>query len=210
MNVPICNIIDGSCMRKMINVIRNGGVVVYPTDTVYGLGGDPFDINVVNRITHLKSRHVSPYPILVGDKEHAFKLFEYSDELLNNLINSFWPGSLTIISRSRIGIPANFFRKKIGLRMPNNRKLLNIINQISGFLIGTSANISGYPPSHNISMAIKYFGDNVDLYVDGGESANISSTVVEIICKKIIVKRIGKVSRDDLESFCNVNRCIIV
>ena len=197
-------------MRKMARVIRNSGVVVYPTDTVYGLGGDPFDVNVVNRITHLKSRRVSPYPVLIGDKEYAFKLFEYSDELLNNLIDLFWPGPLTIISKAVVGIPANFFQDKIGLRMPNNRRLLDIISQVGGFLIGTSANISGYPSSHNISMAVKYFGGNVDLYVDGGELANIPSTVVEVVGKKIIVERIGRISRDALESFCNVNRCVVV
>ncbi len=210
MNISICNIADEPCMRKMVHLVRNGGVVVYPTDTVYGLGGDPYDINVVNRITHLKSRGASPYPVLVEDEKYAFKLFEYSGKLLNNLINLFWPGSLTIISRSKIGIPANFFQEKIGLRMPNNRKLLDIISRVGGFLIGTSANISGYPPSHNVSMAIKYFGDDVDLYVDGGELANIPSTIVEVIDKKIIVKRIGKISRDTLESFCKVNRCIVV
>ena len=210
MSVLRCNITDEDCILKMVNVIKGGGVVVYPTDTVYGLGGDPFDINVVNRITHLKGRRINPYPVLVGDKLYAFKLYEEPGGIVVGLTDSFWPGALTIINKSRTGIPASFFQRKIGLRMPGNKKLLEVINLVGGFLIGTSANISSYPPASNVSMAVDYFEDDVDLYVDGGELGYKSSTVVEVIDRKVIIKRIGVIPRNVLESFCDLNRCIVI
>lgn len=210
MCIERCSVRDKKCIDRFIDIVMEGGVVVFPTDTVYGLGGDPFNINTVNRITHLKGRKHTPYPILVGDAADVLKLFSEENEVLSRMTSFFWPGALTIIYRSKIRIPANFFQDKIGLRMPRNDALLSVIKSVGGYLVGTSANISGYPSAFNISMAIDYFGDGVDLYVDGGELDYRSSTIIEVIDKKIFIKRVGVVSRSDLELFCDLNRCVVV
>ena len=202
MNINVCNISISKCIKKAVEVIRKRGIIVYPTDTVYGIGGDPFDINVVNRITHLKGRSQKPYPILISNRENAYKIIEYN-EIVDELINEFWPGPLTIVYKARYGFPANLFRRKVGVRVPNHIHLLKLIDLADGYVIGTSANIADKPPSRSVDMAIRYFREGVDLYLDGGETGSISSTVVEVSDNSLHILREGLVDRRDLEKFCS-------
>ncbi len=201
-----CLFIDNSCFKKALNILYMGGVIVYPTDTIYGIGGDPFDVNVVNRITHLKSRRGNPYPILVGSIDNALRLLE-TGETTVRFMKRFWPGGLTIVGRARYGVPANFFMDKIGVRMPRHPSLLRLIEASGGYLIGTSANLSGMPPATSVEKAYSYFGDRVDLYLDGGESPRLSSTVIEVEKDKVIVRRVGAIDIDVLTNFCREIGC---
>jgi L-threonylcarbamoyladenylate synthase len=168
---------------------------------VYGVGGDPFDINVVNKLNHLKGRGAKPYPILVSGEEYAYRIIEY-DEIIDSLIEWFWPGGLTIVSKAKYGIPANFYGDKVGVRMPNHEFILEFIDVVGGYLIGTSANVSGEPPSISIDMAYRYFGEGVDLYIDGGVLDRSSSTVVERSGDAIYVYRVGYIGIDAIKKFC--------
>lgn len=196
------------CFNRAIDILRSGGVVVYPTDTVYGVGGDPFDVNVVNRVTHLKGRVGKPYPILISGKRHALRLFMVND-ILEKLMDRFWPGGLTIVARARYGIPGNFFLDKIGFRMPGHDRLLRLIEEVGGYIIGTSANYSGMPPATSIEMAKAYFGGSVDLYLDGGVSKPFSSTVVEVEGDKVIIRRLGVLDREAIHDFCSEVGCSV-
>lgn len=161
------------------SIFKRGGVIIYPTDTVYGLGGDPFNINTVSRIIHLKRRRGQPFPILVSSPERAFRIIR-CDGVVTDLIKSFWPGALTIVGESRFRFPGIFFMDKVGVRMPGHDDLLKLIEWVGGYIIGTSANISGYPPAKSIDDAYRYFHDGVDLYIEGGGIGGKPSTVVEI------------------------------
>ena len=203
-----CLINLDTCLEKAIKIVRRGGVIVYPTDTVYGVGGDPFNINTVNRVTHLKGRRGSPYPILVSSIENALRLIEASDAMVM-LMRRFWPGGLTIVGRARYGIPGNFFMETIGVRMPRQMRLLKLIEESGGYLIGTSANKSGRPPAKSVDEAMEYFGGEVDLYLDGGRARENPSTVVEIRGKHIVIRRIGAIELDVLREFCRETGCIL-
>ncbi len=208
MHGETCLLDSDTCLEKAIKIVRWGGVIVYPTDTVYGVGGDPFNINTVNRVTHLKGRRGSPYPILVSSIDNALRLLEASDAMVM-LMERFWPGGLTIVGKARYGIPGNFFMDTIGMRMPGHRRLLKLIEEAGGYLIGTSANISGKPPAKSIDEAKDYFGDAVDLYIDGGRARENPSTVVEVRDKHIVIRRIGAIELDILREFCRETGCIL-
>jgi len=182
-------------------LISGGGVIVYPTDTVYGLGGDPFKFSVVSRVIHLKRRVSKPFPILLSDPGYAFRILE-DNNLVRELMDLFWPGYLTIVSKAKIGLPATLGASSVGVRVPSHDRLRSIIRRAGGFLIGTSANISGLPPANSVDTAIKYFGGSVDLYVDGGLCGGSPSTVVYVGDTYLRVLRKGLLGVDAIKKFC--------
>jgi len=197
--------------EKDLGILLEDMVFVYPTDTVYGIGGDPFNINVVSRVVHLKKRVIKPFPILVSRKGSVYKIASVGD-LGNKFIKRFWPGSLTIVFPSKMDIPALLGNVNIGIRMPSGGNLLSMIEFFNGFLIGTSANISGYPPATTIKDAVKYFKGSVDVYVyDDSMISGLPSTAIYINEQesKVIVLRCGALNITYLKSFCDEIGCVI-
>ncbi len=140
---------DEGKIREIGEIVREGGVIVYPTETVYGIGGDPFRESVVKRVIQIKERGVKEMPVLVSDFAKAKELVDF-DELSIRLASAFWPGPLTLVLKRResVKLPYELTAGKVtlGLRVPNHRLALKIIEASGGALIGTSANISGRPP----------------------------------------------------------------
>lgn len=200
--VSICSIYDEECIATATEVVGLGGVIVYPTDTVYGVGGDPFNINVVSRVLHLKKRVSKPFPILVSRPEYAYNLI-IKNEIIEDLARRYWPGSLTILAPARVDIPAIFGNSLVGVRVTAHPLLNKLIDTVGGYLIGTSANISGMPASREIKDSIRYFGNGVDLYIDGGPSKDKPSTVVEVGTSYIRVLRSGLLDVNELKEYCS-------
>ncbi len=165
-----------SILRK---IFYDNGVIIFPTDTVYGIGGDPFNINVVNRIKFLKRRSVNPFPILIDSIDRMRPFIRYS-RVIEDLAELIWPGPYTIISKAQYKIPAIFNSEFIGFRIPDEENLLKIIKSINGYMIGTSANISGRRPATSIDEAREYFSNKVDMYINGGVRKNPPSTLIVV------------------------------
>lgn len=199
--VSICILSDDGCLYKAAGIVGEGGVIVYPTDTVYGMGGDPFNINTVSRIFHLKRRVKMPFPILISSLDYVYRII-YRNRLIDDLARRYWPGGLTIVAPARVDIPAIFGSKYVGVRIPGHDRLRVLIGMAGGYLVGTSANISGYPPSRSLGEAINYFGEDVDLYIDGGILGGRPSTVVEVGMDYIRVLRRGLLDVRDIELYC--------
>jgi len=162
-------------------IIRNGGVVIYPTDTVYGLGCDPFRPESVERIFRIKGERAKPVPILIDNPERLRGLVELN-EAAEGLMRRFWPGPLTLVLRN-VGFPPEVTRggSTVGVRIPNNSIALSLISKSGGFLVGTSANRTGCPPCLTAEEALERLGDEVDLIIDGGRAElAIGSTVVDV------------------------------
>jgi len=197
--------------KKDLGILLENMVFVYPTDTVYGIGGDPFNINVVSRVVHLKKRAIKPFPILISKKDYVYRMASVGD-LGNKFIKRFWPGSLTIVSPSKMDIPALLGNANIGIRMPSGENLLSMIEFFNGFLIGTSANISGYPPATTIKDAVKYFKESIDVYIyDDSIISGLPSTAIYINEQenKVTVLRCGALNVTYLKNFCDEIGCII-
>lgn len=140
-------ILDGKREEDLIKckaIIKNGGIIVYPTDTIYGLGCDPYNKKSVEKIFRIKKRLLNKaLPILTFDIRHVEKIM-FLDDRGRKLADSFWPGPLTIIGVLKDNdIPKLITagRQTVGMRIPNNIETLNLLKYCN-FLVGTSANIS--------------------------------------------------------------------
>lgn len=194
--------IDLSIIRRAADVILSGGLVVYPTDTVYGLGADPFNLKAVGRVFRVKGRGRKPMPILVSSVEIAGDLV-YVDDMTLSLMEAFWPGPLTIVLRKKPVVPdavtAGF--NTLGVRMPNHPVALKLIELCGGRIIGTSANLSGCPPPRTAYEAINQIGDKVDLVIDSGACPiGISSTVISLVDGVKIIRE-GSIKAEVIMNF---------
>lgn len=191
-------------ITEAVRVVSQGGLVVYPTDTVYGLGCDPFDEKAVERIFRVKGRPNRPLPILVSSLERARQLVELGD-LGTALASNFWPGALTIVAPIKRGVhlPENLTCgfKTLGVRVPNHHCALRLIEGVGGFLVGTSANRSGEKPSLTVDEALQSLQQSVDIYLDGGRVVlGRESTVLDISVGKPVVVREGAISKEAIST----------
>ncbi len=192
--------IDKESIREAAATILKGGLVVYPTDTVYGLGCKPFDKEAVNKVADVKRRIKGNFPVLVETIEKAKELGEVDGDA-ETLALRFWPGPLTIVVSSRAELPSSIVGtdRMVGLRVPGRKDTLDFISMCGGSLVGTSANISGAPSMRRADEALKTFEGKVDLVLDGGSLAKSpESTVVRATSKRVDILREGAVSRQEI------------
>ncbi len=196
---------DAESIPQGLDVIRNGGVVVYPTDTAYGLGVDAMNRDAVLRVRQIKGRpDTNPVPIVVSDVKSAQKYVDFSEEA-EKLAHAFWPGALTLVLPSwnqqlseNIGGGGT-----IGIRVPNEKWLLHLLREIHTPLTSTSANKTGDPAQYSLHGVKESLGDTaaslIDLWIDGGTlTERPTSTVVQALGEKIEIKREGAISREEI------------
>jgi L-threonylcarbamoyladenylate synthase len=181
-------------------IIASGGIVGYPTDTVYGLGCDPFNPNAVKGIIRAKGYRSGdkPLPVLVDTIQTACRLVDFSDKALR-LTAVFWPGPLTVILRAKPAVPSILApRRTVGVRSPNHSICLRLLEMCSGMLVGTSANKTGNPPATTAREVAQELGNQIDLILDGGKAMlGVASTVVDLT-KGLLIVREGPISRDEM------------
>ena len=184
---------------KAMDIIEKGGVIIFPTDTVYGIGCDPYNEAAIERIYEIKSRERTKYfPVLVYSKEVASTAVKF-DKYSCKLAEKFWPGPLTLIlevTDKKLKTSLNI-GKKIAIRSPGNRCALKLLSKCN-FLVGTSANISGQEPFTDPAKC--YHGMNgFDLFLDGGRiSGGVPSTIVEVTDNKIRIQREGSLTKAEI------------
>lgn len=180
-------------------VVAAGGLICFPTDTVYGLGCDPKNVSAVESIRKVKGGRTKPMPVLVKDLECARTLAYLSDGA-QKLAAEFWPGPLTIIQLAKKTVPDILVPDRtVGLRSPNHAICLELLSLCSGYLLGTSANLTGHPPAISAEEAVSLLGDLVDVVLDGGRSPlGVSSTVVDLTKKSLTILREGPIGREEI------------
>lgn len=181
-------------------IVKKGGTIIYPTETVYGLGCDPFNIDAVNNLLEVKGKRTKPFPILAATIEDAKKAAFISLDG-KKLAAKFWPGPLTLIFPKKPTIPdiVTFKQDSVGLRVPNNEIALELIHLSGGLLIGSSANRTGEKPPRSVQEISEELKDIVDVVVDGGITVKgIPSTVVDLILKKPRILREGPISLKEI------------
>ena len=200
-SVPMLTM-DRTSIARAARVVLDGGVVAFPTDTVYGLGCNPRDAGAVERLFRIKGRERKPVSVLCSDRSKASELVKFSAGALN-LAVKYWPGALTIVLPLRAAdLPIQLHQNTgwLGVRVPEHRWCLSFIKRAGGYVTGTSANISGRPSSRSAQSVLDQFGDGIDLIIDGGTLAETESTVVRIRGRSVEVLRRGGVSLDSGES----------
>lgn len=180
-------------------IVAAGGLICFPTDTVYGLGCDPMDGSAVEKVIKAKGERTKAMPILVQDLESARKLARISDGG-RKLAQKFWPGPLTIIQQAREIVPTILVPQgTVGLRSPNHVICLELLRLCSGHLVGTSANKTGYAPAISAEEALKVFSGSVDLVLDAGKSPlGVASTVVDLSKNRLLILREGPISKEEI------------
>ncbi len=170
-------------VRRAVQVLRSGGLVVYPTDTSYGLGCDPRLPGALGRLVKVKKRERKlGVPLLFGDMAQCEEYHDFS-ELERAIARLFWPGAITLIVRAREGV-ADYLRATTGtiaIRVPDHQIPRSIARDLGAPVVGTSANISGQSSPFDMDTALDQLGDAVDLYIDAGPSkATMNSTIVGV------------------------------
>ena len=186
----------GTDIKRAGEILRSGGVIVYPTDTLYGLGADIWQSDSVRRIVEIKGRESGKgLPVLLARSEDAFQLVD-AEPLLSDLASEFWPGALTIVCRAKEDFqsPVSGPGHTVGLRVPGSGFTRTLIEMSGSPLVGTSANRSGAAPSATAEAAWKSLAGHVDYVLDGGPATGIQSTVLDISCGEPKLIRSGAVT----------------
>lgn len=186
--------------------LKKGELIIYPTDTVYGVGG-VLKEDTLKKIYEAKTRSFSsPLIALVNSLDKVDEIAIISDEhreKINKLIERFWPGGLTIILKKRENVPAIMVSngETVGVRMPNHKLALDIIESAGGILATTSANISGEATPSSFVEISPIFKKRVDIAIDGGKCPiGTASTIIDMSKSKISILREGSISKEEIEN----------
>jgi L-threonylcarbamoyladenylate synthase len=195
----------GQQVEPAIEVLRRGGVVVFPTDTVYGLGANPFDEQAVVKIYRIKQRprHLA-LPLLLSDKSELMRVASTVPDVAWRLAGRFFPGGLTLVLSKAPLVPHTVAPgDTVAVRVPHHHIPLALIRGLGTPLIGTSANLWGRPSPVTVEEVWGQLVDKVDLVIDGGRCpGGIESTVVDVTAEVPRILRYGAVSREELEEVC--------
>ena len=190
---------NDSGIKDAYETIQKGGVIVFPTDTVYGIGCDPRNKDAVNRIYKIKGRKKTKYlPVLAYSKKDIEDI-AFFDEISEKIADKFWPGPITLILKvkdKKIEETLDL-KDKIAVRIPNHPCTLALLEKCR-VLIGTSANFSGQSSFNDSDrLAEKFSG--YDLLLDGGKIADsYESTIVEVVDNELKIVREGKIKLESL------------
>ena len=181
---------------KIVHILKKGGVGVLATDTLYGLVGSAFDYDTVERIYTVRKRKPSkPCIILISSVDDIAKFSIEIDQNTKKELSKYWPGPVSIILPCLDEKFAYLHRgeKSLAFRFPQDEKLCSMLEQ-TGPLLAPSANTEGKPPAETIEEARKYFGENVDFYVDDGFVQSPPSTILRFENGRMSLVREGVVS----------------
>jgi L-threonylcarbamoyladenylate synthase len=179
-------------------VIKNGGVIAFPTQHLYGLGADAFNADAVNRVFEIKRRpHDKPLLVLIDKHYDLTRLVQNVPYAATCIMERFWPGSVTIVFKAKHILPMNLTAgtDRIGVRMPEHPVALALTTAVKGPITATSANITGNPGCSLVSDMDSLITDQLDLIIDAGAlKGGMGSTVVDVTEGSPKILRQGAVS----------------
>ncbi len=178
--------------------LARGEVIVFPTETLYGLGADALNSRAVDKVFQLKGRDLNnPIPVLVADLAMVEMLVAAIPATAKALMDHFWPGPLTLVLPARSDGPKPLVNAKggIGIRISSQPIATQLVARLGRPLTATSSNPAGKEPARTIDEARSYFADTVGIFIDGGRlESKTGSTVVELLNSKIRIIREGEIS----------------
>ena len=190
-------------LSAAIAALKGGDVIVFPTETLYGLGADALNGAAVEKIYQLKGRDAAnPIPVLVANRKMLGVIVAEVPPLAKRLIDQFWPGPLTLVLPARKELPRPLLNSAggVGVRISSQAIANELVKGLGRPLTATSANLSGKPPARTVDEAKKYFAAEINVFVDGGELiSKTGSTVAEINGETIKIIRQGEIGSSELE-----------
>lgn len=194
-------------LQLATDLILSGKAIALPTDTLYGLVADPYNLAAVNEINRIKRRTVErALPLLVDSVDRAAEIAQDPPKLFFELAQKYWPGALTLVVAATPGLPLKITGNtgKVGLRWPKAPVAEAVIAACGRALTGTSANLTENPPCTTAEDVMLQIGDTVPLIIDGGPTpAHVPSTVIELTGKKARLIRPGAIPESELKDILN-------
>ena len=189
-------------LEQAAELIKQGKIVVFPTETVYGIGTNGLNANAVKKLYEVKKRPINkPISLLVSDIKMVEQIAKDITEIEYKIMEKFFPGPLTIILKKKDIVPdiVAAGQDTVGVRMPSGEIARKLV-EIAGVPIAApSANISGEPSGTNLQEIKKYFEGKADFFIDGGVSElGVSSTIVKVIDDKPVILRQGSITLEQI------------
>ena len=196
-------------IEQAIAILNRGGLVAFPTDTLYGLGAHPFIESAVRRLYDAKGRPDSkPVPLLLSSPDDLALVSDQPGGLAHALASAFWPGALTLVVRCRPDIPSlvNGWGATVAVRVPDHSVPRELSSRLGAPITGTSANLGGGPNPISAQDVESQLGDQVDLVIDRGPCPGaLPSTIVDVSGENPRILREGVISRADIEQVCGLS-----
>ena len=195
-----------------VQALKRGDVIVFPAETLYGLGADALNDAAVEKVFHLKGRNPhNPIPVLVADHEMLHTLVAKVPTVARKLMERYWPGPLTLVLPGQKNIPKPLCNREggVGVRISSQPIATLLVNGLGRPLTATSANPSGKEPARTLQVAKNYFVHRVDVFVDGGTLTSKSgSTVVEVMEDSIKIIREGEINAYELRQVLGAEKVV--
>jgi L-threonylcarbamoyladenylate synthase len=180
-------------MNELVAILRAGGVIACPTETLFGLLADARSARAVDRVVAIKQRGPDPIALIAPDLDAVERIVEL-DARARALAERHWPGPLTLVLRARPGLPAPLLRDgTVGVRVPGTSPALELARAFGDALTATSCNPSGRPAARNADEARAYFPSELDAIVDGVAPGGAPSTVVDATGSALRLVRRGAI-----------------
>ena len=192
---------ERDAIRHLAQDVQAGKLIIMPTDTVYGIGCDAFNVDAIDELYEVKRRSgTKAIPILLAEVNQLPRIASTIPEQARNLISRFWPGPLTIILPKNRNLPANISpNENIAVRIPDHALTRSVIRMAGGAMAVTSANLSGEAAAINGDEAMRYFDGIVTAVLDDGDSPQkVASTIVDCSGDALKILRAGPISEEEL------------
>jgi L-threonylcarbamoyladenylate synthase len=192
-------------VEKGIAILKQGGLVAFPTDTVYGLGAGMTLPQAVAQVYAVKARPPGmALPLLVANTAQVSELAQRIPSVAWRLIERFLPGALTIVLPKSEAVPpiVSGGGGTVAVRIPAHPIPIALIKGLGTPIIGTSANLSGHPSPLTAEEVYSQLGDKVDLIIDGGQCLGQESTIVDVTGETPVILRVGAIPREEIEQVC--------
>lgn len=192
----------GEPLARALEALRRGEVIVFPTETFYGLGADALDPGAVERVVRLKGRQSeSPIAVIVADVAMLKEIVTDVSPIAARLIEIFWPGPLTLVLPARAGLPGPLLNRDggIGVRISSHPLAASLAQELGRPLTATSANPTGKEPARTVQEARSYFSDRLEFFLDGGRlEGREGSTVAGVARDQLKIIREGAIRAEEL------------
>ena len=190
-------------LKKAAELIKQGKIVVFPTETVYGIGTNGLDENAVKKLYEVKKRPLDkPISLLVSNMEMVNLIAKDITEIEYKIMEKFFPGPLTIILKKKNVVPniVTAGQDTIGVRMPSGEVARKLVEMANVPIAAPSANISGQPSGTNLQEIKKHL--DADYFIDGQCELGLSSTIVKVVDGKPQILRQGKITLEEINEIC--------
>src|SRR4030042_4903 len=207
LRIKVSEINMAQVLRHTVETLANGDIVAYPTETFYGLGVK-FDLeDSLKNLYAIKQRPKDKaMPLIIGNKELLPLIAASVNNIALLLMDRFWPGPLTLILSAKENLSEYITAgtHKVAVRIPGESFALHLAKYANFPISATSANPSGIPPARDAETVIRYFGDRIDLIIDGGPtSGELPSTIVNVTEREMKILREGMIKKELLIHYAN-------